>query len=147
MVLEDYALLFILMAHKSFDVELTVSIKNIFKYEKHIFIFLFFIINIVMITLPKKGILRDLMSSRIVVFVSRIGFLLSCVVFGFTYLLFIVFNLRVKLFVPTIFLMTFGNFLLICLLCFFYYSLVEFPLHFLIKTILRIGRNREKASI
>lgn len=149
MVFEDYILILVIITdkNKSFKIPLTTPIKSLFQYEKHIFIFLFFIINVVMITLPKKGILRDLMSSRIVVFVSRIGFLLSCVVFGFTYLLFIVFNLRVKLFVPTIFLMTFGNFLLICLLCFFYYSLVEFPLHFLIKTILRIGRNREKASI
>ena len=143
----DFILLIVLMADKSFNIDLSFSMANIFKYEKHIFILLFFVINIIMITLPKKGILKDLMTARIVVFVSRIGFLLSCVVFAFTYFLFIIFNLRVKLYVPTIILMTFGNFLFISLICFFIYTMFEFPLQYLIKTLLRIGRNKEKASI
>ena len=113
-------------------------------YERPIFILVFFFLNVVMITLPKKGVLRDMMNSRIVIFVSRIGFLLSCCVYAFTYFSFLVFNLRVKLFVPTIMVMSFGNFLFICIECFFIYSFIELPLAIIIKKIVRIGRGKEK---
>ena len=142
-ILLSLSFILILAQANNFDITITRPIKYLFMYEKPIFILAFFFLNVVMITLPKKGVLRDMMNSRIVIFVSRIGFLLSCCVYAFTYFSFLVSNLKVKLFVPTIMVMSFGNFLFICIECFFIYSFIELPLAILIKKIVRIGRGKE----
>ena len=144
LILQNLSFILILAQADNFDITITRPIKYLLMYERPIFILVFFFLNVVMITLPKKGVLRDMMNSRIVIFVSRIGFLLSCCVYAFTYFSFLVFNLRVKLFVPTIMVMSFGNFLFICIECFFVYSFIELPLAIVIKKIVRIGRGKEK---
>ena len=143
LILLNLVFILILFRADNFEIPITSPMKYLFMYEKPIFILVFFFINVVMITLPKKGVLRDMMNSRIVIFVSRIGFLLSCTVYAFTYFSFLAFKLKVKLFVPTIMVISFGNFLFICLECFFIYSLIELPLAILIKKIVRIGRGKE----
>ena len=121
---------------------------NIFSFMKSMFLLLhFFFINVIMITLPKKGIIRDMMNSRIVVFVSRLGFLITCVSYAFTYFIFLIVDLRVKLFVPTFMVISLGNFLFCSFVCFALYLLIELPLSIVVKKIIRIGRNKEKASL
>jgi hypothetical protein len=146
-IIEDFGFVLKLYYAKSFDIEITTSLKYCFMYEKIVFILVFFFLNLIMITLPNKGILRFLMNSRIVVFISRIGFLFTCTVYALTYFSFLLYDLKVKLYVPTIMVMSFANFLHIILECFFIFSLIELPLAVIIKKIVRIGRNKAKSDI
>ena len=146
-ILIDFIFLIILKRENGFVIKITNFIKYLFIYEKHVFIIAFFFINVIMITLPKKGIIRDMMNSRIVVFVSRLGFLITCVSYAFTYFIFLIVDLRVKLFVPTFMVISLGNFLFCSFICFALYLLIELPLSIVVKKIIRIGRNKEKASL
>ena len=93
-----------------------------------------------MITLPKKGIIRDLMNTKIVIALSRMGFLMSCVVYSATYLSFVVFYLRIKLYMPTFFIISVGNLLIMSLEVLVIYTLIELSFAIVIKRLLKIGR-------
>ena len=94
-----------------------------------------------MITLPKKGIIRDLMNTKIVIALSRMGFLMVCIVYSSTYLAFVIFYLRIKLYVPTFFFFFLGNLLLMALEALIIYTFMELSFATVIKRILRLGRD------
>ena len=125
----------------NFKIELKSVAKYFFVYEKILFIFFYFILNIIMITLPKKGIIRDLMSTKIVIALSRMGFLMVCIVYSSTYFAFVIFYLRIKLYVPTFFVISIGNLLLMVLEGLIFYTLLELSLATIIKRLLRLGRD------
>ncbi len=100
-----------------------------------------------MITLPKKGILRNIMNSRIVITISRFGFLLTCFIYFLSYFSFLIFYLRVKLYVPTFMIIAFGDFLIFALVCIFINSITELPMSILIKRLLRLGTKKGNNNI
>ena len=126
---------------KGYDIELKKEYIFFFKHEKLFFIIFYFILNIIMITLPKKGIIRDLMNTKIVIALSRMGFLMSCVVYSATYLSFVVFYLRIKLYMPTFFIISVGNLLIMSLEVLLIYTLIELSFAIVIKRLLKMGRD------
>jgi len=136
----DLVLFLLFKSEKSYDVVLTSTHTFFFRYEKLFFIIFYFILNIIMITLPKKGIIRDLMNTKIVIALSRMGFLMSCVVYSATYLAFVIFYLRIKLYMPTFFIISVGNLLIMSLEVLVIYTLIELSFAIVIKRLLKIGR-------
>ena len=130
-----------------FRMEYTNVLKNFFRFEKHAFILIYFLMLVIMITLPKTGSLRDFMTSKICITISRMGFLISCVSHMFTFMTFFVFSLKVKLYVPTFIIISFGNFLGFFVICILLNIITELPLRLIIKKILRIGRKKESIII
>ena len=139
----DYILLIYVMITDEFRIDLSDGIKFLFKFEKHLFIIIYFFMIVLMITLPKKGAIRNLMNSRIIISISRIGFFITCVSYAFTYFSFLIFSLKIKLYVPTFVIISFGNFLLFFIVCIILCAICELPLRFLIKKLLRINRKKE----
>ena len=136
-------LIYIFNTDNGFEIVFTKSAKFIFRYEKHFFMVVYFFIIIIMITLPKKGALRNFMNSKIIICISRIGFLITCVSHVFTYFSFLIFSLKVKLYVPTFMIISFGNFLLFFIICIFLCTVSEIPLRMIIKKLLRINRRKD----
>ena len=130
-----------------FQIELTEVKKYFFCIEKHIFVLIYFLMLVIMITLPKTGSLRKFMTSKICITISRLGFLISCVSHEFTFLTFFVFSLKVKLYVPTFIIISFGNFLGFFVVCILLNVIFELPLRLIVKKILRIGRKKESIII
>ena len=146
MILLDFILLIYVFARDSFEIYLDGSKKFIFLYERHFFIIFYFLINVILLTLSKKSAIRTFMSARIFVATSRLGFLITLVVYAFTYFSFLVFSIKVKLYVPTLAVISFGNFLLFFIVCSFLLFVTEFPLRMIIKKLLRIERNKERSK-
>ena len=130
-----------------FQIKLTPAKRNFFCIEKHIFVLIYFLMLVIMITLPKTGSLRKFMTSKICITISRLGFLISCVSHEFTFLTFFVFSLKVKLYVPTFIIISFGNFLGFFVVCILLNIITELPLRLIVKKILRIGRKKESIII
>ena len=120
-----------------FDIKIDEYYRFAFLYEKIFFLFFYFIMLIFMITLPKKGIIRDLMNFKIVIALSRMGFGIICVIYATTYFAFLLFFVRVKLSIPTCFLISLGNLIFNTIVVALAYSIYELPLSILIKKILR----------
>ena len=144
MILLDFILLIYVFARDSFEMYLDGGKKFLFLYERHFFIIFYFLINVILLTLPKKSAIRTFMSARIFVAISRLGFLITLVVQAFTYFSFLIFSIKVKLYVPTLAVISFGNFLFFFIVCSFLLFVTEFPLRIIIKKLLRIERNKER---
>ena len=129
---------FVFYEADTFDINFDDNYKFLFRYEKIGFLFFYFIMIIIMITLPKKGIIRDLMNSKIVIALSRMGFAIICTVYASTYFAFLLFFVRVKLSIPTCFLISLGNLIFNAIEIVFAYSVIEMPLSILIKKLLRL---------
>ena len=136
----DSNFIFFLRKKDNFNIELNTIQRNFFKYEKLTFIVVYCFLNIIMIILPRKGIIRDLMNTKIVIALSRMGFLMTCIVYSFIYLAFIIFYLRIKLYVPTFFIISLGNLLIMSLGVLLIYTLMELSIAIVIKKFLRIFR-------
>ena len=143
----DSIILIYLRNESSFGIKLIDPIKGIFKCEKHLYILIFTLITIIMITLPKKGAFRTFMRSRIFISISRIGFLISCVSHAMAYFSFVTFSIKVKLYVPTFAIISFGNFIVFFIICFIFDTVTELPLKMMIKKLMRINRKRESIMI
>jgi hypothetical protein len=143
----DFILLIYLWSKDTFDIELTIFSKFVFQYEKHFFILLFFIINVIVLTLPKNSGLKSFMGSKIFVATSRMGFLISCIIHAFTYFSFLIFSIKVKLYVPSFILISFGNYLAILIICILMISVTELPLRIGIKKLMRIKRNKGNINL
>ena len=141
-ILIDFILWIYLSKAGDFKVQLDPFNRFIFRYEKHFFVFLYFIAVVIALTLPKKFGLRNFMGSRIFVATSRVGFLISCIIHAFTYFSFLIFSIKVKLYVPSFILISFGNYLAILIICMLMTSVTELPLRIGIKKLLRINRNK-----
>ena len=139
-IMIDLILLIYIFHAGNFVVKLNNFNVFVFRYEKHFFVFFYFLINVIIITLPKN--LRNFMGSRIFVATSRIGFLISCIIHAFTYFSFLIFSIKVKLYVPSFILISFGNYLAILIICVLMISVTELPLRIGIKKLMRINRNK-----
>ena len=144
MILIDLILLIYIFTRESFEMHLDGGKIFIFLYEKHLFIIFYFLINVILLTFPKKSAIRSFMSARIFVATSRLGFLMTLVAQAFTYFSFLIFSIKVKLYVPTFAIISFGNFLFFFIVCSFLIFVTEFPLRIAIKKLLRIERNKER---
>ena len=141
------AIVFYIYRYNSFYIELTPLLYVFFRLEKHVFIIIYFFVLVIMITLPRTGSLRSFMSSKICISISRIGFLITCVSHAFTYLTFLIFSLKVKLYVPTFIIISFGNFLEFFIICVVLHTLTELPFRIIIKKIMRVGKRKESIII
>jgi hypothetical protein len=137
----DLVIFVLFKLEKDYDIKLSDEYIFFFRHEKLFFIIFYFILNIIMITLPKKGIIRDLMNTKIVIALSRMGFLMSCVVYSATYLAFVIFYLRIKLYMPTFFIISVGNLLITSLEVLVIYTLIELSFAIVIKRLLKMGRD------
>ena len=99
------------------------------------------------IILPKNLGIRKFMGSRIFVATSRVGFLISCIIHAFTYFSFLIFSIKVKLYVPSFVLITAGNYLAILIICVLMISVTELPFRIGIKKLMRINRNKGNNNI
>ena len=129
---------FINEKNETFDIKLDGYYRYAFMYEKIGFLFFYSIMIMIMITLPKKGIIRDLMNSKIVIALSRMGFAIICTVYASTYFAFLLFFVRVKLSIPTCFLVSLGNLIFNIIIVVSIYSIIELSLSILIKKLLRL---------
>ena len=139
----DLSLLLFVLTSDKFEIEFNSLAHFLFHGEKHFFVLVYFLIIVFMITLPKRGALRDFMTSKLAVCISRIGFLITCISHAFTYISFLIFSLKVKLYVPTFVIISFGNFLQFFILCVLFSALIELPLRILIKKLMRLKRKKE----
>ena len=130
----------------TFDINLDFGKKFMFIYERHLFIIVYFMINIILITLPKNGAIRTFMKSGIFVATHRIGFIIICLVQAFMYLFFLIFFIKVKLYVPSFVLISLGNLLILFIICFLIASITELPLRIFIKKLMRIQRNKDNTT-
>ena len=126
---------------ETINIELTQRFTNILKYyfyfERHSFLILFFIINLIMITLPKKGLYKKLISFKLNIAISRTGFIIVCLYYIFGFFYFCGFLIKLKFNFYTFFIMSIGNFLIIFFFCFIVNIVFELPLRKLIKKIIR----------
>ena len=139
----DFILLSYILGDDPFVQDLNGFTKFLFRSEKHIFIIVYFLIIVIMITLPRKCALRNLMKAKLFICINRIGFLITCISHSLTYITFLIFSLKVKLYVPTFMIISFGNFLEFFIICVFLCAISELPLRIIIKKLLRIKRKRE----
>ena len=146
-ILIDLILWIYIYQNGKFKVELNGFNAFIFRYEKHFFVFFYFIVNVMTITLPKNLGIRKFMGSRIFVATSRVGFLISCIIHAFTYFSFLIFSIKVKLYVPSFVLITAGNYLAILIICVLMISVTELPFRIGIKKLMRINRNKGNNNI
>ena len=142
MILIDFILLIYLFQAEKFTVKLNRFNIFIFRYEKHFYVFFFFIITIIVNTLPKNLDLRNFMGSRIFIITSRVGFLITCFIDAFTYFSFLIFSIKVKLYIPSFILISLGNYLAVLIICILMISVTELPLRIGIKKLMRINRNK-----
>ena len=141
----DYILLTYIIHHDTFKKDLDDFPLFLFRYEKHFFMIVYFFIIVILITLPKNSALRNFMGSKIFILISRLGFIITCISYSLTYLAFLLFSLKVKLYVPAFMIISLGNFLLFFGICILIFACFEVPLRILIKKLLRI--NTDKSSI
>lgn len=146
LIIIDLLLLTPIYSETKFDIKLDGPKIFMFKYEKHFFIIIYFLMNAVLLTIPKKSSIRNFMSARIFIATSRIGFLITCVIQALTYISFLIFVLKVKLYVPTFALISIGNFLVFFIVCSIFTIILELPLRIVIKKLLRIERNKERTK-
>ena len=118
-------------------------LKFYFLFERHIFLILFFIISITLITLPKRGLFKKLIDSTFITAVSRAGFTIICLSYILTNLSFCGFIIKIKFSIPTFFIISIGNFLIIFVVCILINIVFELPLRIFFKKILRLVSDKK----
>ena len=116
-------------------------LKGYFLFEKHIFLILFFIICIILITFPKNGLFYKLNSSKLITAISRTGFTIICLSHILSSFFFIGLN-KIKFSILSFLTLSTGNFLIIFFICFLINIIFELPLRRIIKKILRNKSNQ-----
>ena len=147
MTLIDLILLIYIFKSDSFEIKIDGFPLFVFKYEKHFFMIVYFFMLTIMITLPKGGALRNFLGSEIFILISRLGFILTCACYMATYMAFLFFSIKVKLYVPAFMVISFGNFLLFLIICICLFSIFEMPLRILTKKLLRLKIKKESIII
>jgi len=127
------------LLNKQFYNKLSKS-KFYFLYYKHISLLLFFIINIIVITLPKKGIYKQIVNIKFFTVLSRIGFSITCLYYFFGYFSFCELIVKIKLNIMTFILLSIGNFLNVILICLLFNIIFELPIRMIIKKLFRINK-------
>ena len=132
------------LLNKKFDNSFSRT-KIDFLYYKHISLILFFLINIIIITLPKKGLYKKIINIKLFTVLSRIGFTISCLYFIFSYFSFCEFLVKIKFNIITFILISIGNFLIVIIICLCFNIIFELPLRIVIKKLLRRNKiNKNK---
>ena len=126
-----------------FEMDLNVNLKNYFLFEKHALIILFFIINVIMITLPKVGIYKSLVKFKLNTAASRAGCTITCLYFILSYFSFCGFLVKIKFNFVTFFLISIGNFLIVFIVCIMLSMIFELPIRIIVKKILRINKKKK----
>ena len=129
--------LYVAITDSDFNINLSIILKLYFLYEKHLFIIFFFIINLILITYPKKGNYKFIINSRTVIGIGRTGFTIICSYYFMNYLGLCNFYIKVNFNIPTFFLISIGNFLMLSILCFIFNIILELPMRMAIKKLLR----------
>ena len=129
------------------EMELDNVLKFYFLFERHIFLILFFIICITLITLPRKRIFKKLINSTFVTAVSRAGFTIVCLSYILTNFSFCGFIIKIKFSIPTFIIISIGNFLIIFVVCILINIVFELPIRIFIKTILRLDKKKKKDNL
>ena len=125
-----------------FEINLTTFTKIYFLYEKHIFIIIFFIMNSILIVLPKKKGFKNIINSSFIIAIGRAGFTITCLYYFLCYFCFSSFFIKVKYHIPTFILVSIGNFLIIFFVCFICNIIFELPIRIVIKKLLRINQKK-----
>ena len=124
----------------------TNPLKYYFLFERYSFLILFFIINIIMITLPKKGFYKKLVNFNLNIAISRTGFIILCLYYIFGFFSFCGFLIKLKFNFYAFFITSIGNFLILFFVCFMINIVFELPLRKLIKTLLRNEFSKNKKN-
>ena len=125
-----------------FNIKLTTFKKIYFLYEKHLFVIIFFILNSVLIVMPKKRGFKNIINSSFIIAIGRAGFTITCLYHFLCYFCFSSFFIKVKFHIPTFILISIGNFLIIFLVCFICNIIFELPIRMLVKKLLRISKKK-----
>ena len=128
---EDYDSNYIL------EMKFDKTLKGYFLFERHFILILFFFFCLILNSLPKKGIFRQLIKSKIVTIISRVGFTMFCLCYIISNLSFCAFLIKIKFSLTTFFIISLGNFLIIFVVCLMITIAFDLPLRILIKKILR----------
>ena len=128
--------------------ELNLEFNQLFEYyflfERHIFLILFFFMTLFLITFEKKGFLKKILRFKLNTAISRTGFTITCLYNIFGYFSFCAFILKIKFNLPTFFIISIGNFLIIFIVCFFLNCMIELPARKFIKTMIRYKKEMER---
>ena len=116
--------------------------KFYFLFGKHIFIIFFFIINLILITLPKKGLYKTLVKLRLNNALSKTGFTIICLYQILAYFSFTGFLVKIKFNLSTFILISIGNFLIVFNFCLFLNIIFELPIRMIIKKIIRFKKSK-----
>jgi len=117
--------------------------KYYFLFGKHVFIIFFFIINVILITLPKKGLYKTLVKLRLNNALSKTGFTIICLYQILIYFSFTGFLVKIKFNLATFILISIGNFLIVFILCLLLNIIFELPIRIIIKKIIRFKKRKK----
>ena len=117
--------------------------KYCFLFGKHVFVIFFFIINVILITLPKKGLYKTLVKLRLNNALSKTGFTIICLYQILIYFSFTGFLVKIKFNLATFILISIGNFLIVFILCLLLNIIFELPIRIIIKKIIRFKKRKK----
>jgi len=117
--------------------------KYYFLFGKHAFILIFFIINLILMTLPKKGLYKTLVKLKLNNALSKTGFTFICLYQIIVYFSFTGFLVKIKFNLTAFVLISIGNFLIVFIFCLLLDILFELPIRIIIKKILRLGKKKK----
>ena len=126
--------------------EFNLVLKGYFLFEKHIFLILFFIICLMLLTARKKGIIKSLIKSTLITAISRAGFTMVCLSYILVNFTFCGFLVKIKFNIPTFIIISIGNFLIVFVICLSINVVFELPIRICIKKILRLN-NKNKDNL
>ena len=115
-----------------------------FLFEKHIFLIIFFIINIILITLSDKGFYKSITKLKLIYAISRSGFIMVCLSYIFSTFSLCGFLVKIKFNIPTIVLISFGNFFITFMVSILLNAVFELQLKIGIKKILKKFDKKEE---
>ena len=130
-------------------IDFNAFMRAYFLFEKHIFLLLFLIINIILITLSEKGIYRSISKLKLINAISRVGSTIVCLSFIFSTFSLCGFMVKIKFNIPTIILISFGNFFITFTVSILLNAIFELPIKIGITMLLRKWdkKNKEKKEL
>ena len=114
-----------------------------FMYERHIFLLLYFIICLLLLSVQSKGFYKKIFRFKLNTAISRTGFLITCLYKILGYFSFCGFILKIKFNLPTFFIISVGNFLIIFIVCLIFTLSFELPIRRIVKKIIREKEKRK----
>lgn len=121
-------------------------LQGYFLCEKHIFLILFFIICLILITVKQKGVFKTLFKSSLITAISRAGFTMVCLSYILANFSFCGFLVKIKFSIPTFIIISIGNFIIIFVICLSINIVFELPIRIGIKKIFRMT-NKKKYNL